>query len=309
MSRAYGYSAFGGPDLETWFERGIPTPGPSELVIEVRAAGVNPADAKMRSGLFADPDDMKSFPLVLGLEAAGLVTAVGEDVDGFREGEEVVGKPSRDNGTFAEHAVIRAADAVAKPQQVSHVHAAALPVAGGTAWDCIEALGVTEGSTVLINGVGGGVGVVAAQLCRDRGAAVFGTGSGGKRALAESLGVTFVAYQESVVQQMRDIMPGGVDAVLDCVGGESLREVAILVTDPARIISIADPQVEHLGGHFLFGSSAGLATLLEMVVQDKLDPKVLQTYPFDEAAEAMRAVESGHVLGKVVIDMAQTTSS
>ena len=185
-----------------------------------------------------------------------------------------------------------------------------MPVAGGTAWDVLEQLGVVEGETLLINGVGGGVGVVAAQLARNRGVAVFGIGSESKRPLVESLGATLVPYDSSdVVEQMRTLLPDGVDAVLDVVGGEPMREVANLVTDPSRIVSVTDPSVAGLGGSFMVAGSGGVPTVIDLVVEGKLDPKVLQTYPFDEAAQALRAVESGHVLGKIVIDLEQTTQS
>jgi NADPH2:quinone reductase len=161
---------------------------------------------------------------------------------------------------------------------------------------------------LLINGVGGGVGVMAAQLARNRGAAVFGVGSETKRPLVESLGAILVPYDTGdVVEQMRQLLPGGVDAIFDLVGGESLRHVAILITNPARIVSIVDPSVAEMGGSYLSGGSSGVAAVADLVAAGKVDPKVLQTYPFDDAPQALRAVESGHALGKIVIDLEQTT--
>ncbi|HET9118394.1 MAG TPA: NADP-dependent oxidoreductase [Pseudonocardiaceae bacterium] len=308
MSRAYGYTSYGGPETESWFDRPEPSPGPSELVIKVKAVGVNPADYKIRSGRMANPQATPQFPRVLGVEAAGVVVAVGSDVDGFAEGDEVMGTTAPRHGSYAEHAVLRAEATTPKPAQISFVQAAALPVAGGTAWDALEKLGVTEGETLLINGVGGGVGVMAAQLARNRGAAVFGVGSETKRPLVESLGAILVPYDTGdVVEQMRQLLPGGVDAIFDLVGGESLRHVAILITNPARIVSIVDPGVADLGGSFVSGGSTGVAAVADLVAAGKVDPKVLQTYPFDEAPQALRAVESGHALGKIVIDLEQTT--
>jgi len=308
MSRAYGYTAYGGPETETWFDRPLPTPGPSELVIEVKAIGVNPVDHKIRTGAMANPEAAPSFPLVLGVEASGIVVAVGSDVDGFAKGDAVLGRTAPEHGGYAEHAVLLAKDTTAKPTQVSFVQAAALPVAGGTAWDVVEKLAVAEGETLLINGVGGGVGVVAAQLARDRGVAVFGVGSESKRPLVESLGATLMPYDSGdVVEQMQALLPGGVDAVFDVVGGAPMRKVAVLVTNPSRMVSVADPGVAELGGSFLLASSVGLPTVVNMVAEGKVDPKVLQTYPFDDAAQALRAVESGHVLGKIVIDLQRTT--
>jgi len=310
MSKAYGYTSYGGPETETWLDRPVPTPGPSELVIEVRAVGVNPVDHKIRSGAMANPEATPGFPLVLGVEASGVVVSLGSDVEGFAEGDAVLGKTAPEHGSYAEHAVLLAQDTTRKPVQVSFVQAAALPLAGGTAWDVLERLGVAEGETLLINGVGGGVGVVTAQLARDRGAAVFGIGSEGKRPLVESLGATLIPYDGGdVVEQMRALLPGGVDAVVDVVGGEPMREVAGLVTNRSRVVSIADPGVAELGGSLLVSTSAGVPTVVDMVAEGKVDPKVLQTYPFDEAAQALRSVETGHVLGKIVIDLEQTTQS
>lgn len=306
MSKAYGFTSYGGPENETWFDQPEPAPGPSELVIAVRAAGVNPIDHKIREGVMANPAASPDFPLVLGVEAAGVVTAVGADVDGFAEGDEVLGKAAPGHGTYAEYAVLLAETCGHKPPQISFVQAAALPVAGATAWDGLERLAVTAGETLLINGVGGGVGLMAAQLARDRGVTVFGVASRGKRALVESLGATLVAYDDGdPVEQMRAMLPGGVDAILDMVGGESLRNVAILITDPGRIVSVVDPEVTSMGGSILVSGPTGVPAVAELVAAGKVDPKVLQTYPFDDAGQALRAVESGHVLGKIVIDLQQ----
>ncbi|MBA2768799.1 MAG: NADP-dependent oxidoreductase [Sporichthyaceae bacterium] len=310
MSRAYGYTSYGGPETETWFDRPEPAPGPSELVIAVKAVGVNPVDHKVRSGAMANPQATPSFPLVLGVEAAGVVVAVGSDVDGFAEGDEVMGRAAPEHGTYAEHAVLLAEATAHKPPQVSFVQAAALPVAAGTAWDVVERLGVAEGETLLINGIGGGVGVMGAQLARNRRAAVFGVASESKRSLTESLGATLVAYDSGdVVEQMREMLPEGVDAAFDVVGGDAMRQVASLVTNPVRIVSIVDAGVEELGGSLVVSGSAGVPAVADLVAAGKVDPKVLQTYPFDEAPQALRAVESGHVLGKIVIDLEQSTHS
>lgn len=182
--------------------------------------------------------------------------------------------------------------------------------AGGTAREVLGMLGVAESETLLINGVGGGVGVMMAQLARDCGVAVFGIGSESKRPLIESLGATLVPYDSGdVVEQMRSLMPRGVDAVADVIGGGPMREVAILAANPSRIVPIADPGVAGIGGSFLVASSVGVPTVGDMVAEGKVYPKVLQTYPFDQAEQALRAVESGHILGKIVIDLEQSTQS
>ncbi len=305
MSKAYGYSKYGGPETETWFDRPIPVPGPSELVIEVRAIGVNPVDYKIRDGGTADPAATPEFPLVLGVEAAGVVVATGSDVDSFSKGDEVMGKAAPDHGTYAEHAVLLASSCINKPPQLSFAAAAVIPVAGATAWEALDALNLRAGETLLINGIGGGVGVIAAQLARDREVAVFGVGSEAKREITETVGAILIPYDTgSVVDQVRAMLPDGVDAVFDVVGGAALSEVEALAADPARIVSVVDPGVEKMGGVFLVSTGSGAAPVAEMIAAGKVDPKILQTVAFDEAPQALRGIESGHSLGKVVIEVA-----
>jgi NADPH:quinone reductase len=145
---------------------------------------------------------------------------------------------------------------------------------------------------------------MAAQLTRNRGAAVFGVGSQTKRSMTESLGATLVPYDSGdVVEQMRELLLGGVDAHPRRGRWRTDAPFAILITNPARIVSVADPSVAELGGSFLVSSLAGVPALANLVAAGKVNPKVLQTYPFDEAPQALRAVESGHALGKIVIDL------
>jgi NADPH:quinone reductase-like Zn-dependent oxidoreductase len=304
VSKAYGYSKYGGPETETWFDRPVPTPGPSELVIEVRAIGVNPVDYKIRSGAMADPAATPDFPLALGVEAAGVVVATGSDVDGFTKGDEVLGKAAPEHGTYGEHAVLLASSCVAKPPQLSFTDAAAVSVAGTTAWEALDALHLNAGETLLINGIGGGVGVIAAQLARDRDVAVFGVGSGAKRDITESVGATLIRYDAGpVADEVRALLPDGVDAVFDLIGGDALSGVAGLASDPARIVSIVDPAVEKTGGTLLVATGSGAGAVAELITAGKVDPKVLQVVPFDEAPQALRGVESGHALGNVVIEV------
>jgi NADPH:quinone reductase-like Zn-dependent oxidoreductase len=305
VSKAYGFDSYGGPETETWFDRPVPVPGPSELVIEVRAIGVNPVDYKIRDGAMADPAATPEFPMVLGVEAAGVVLTTGSDVDSFTKGDEVMGKAAPGHGTYAEHAVMLASSCINKPPQLSFAAAAVIPVAGTTAWEALDALNLSAGETLLINGIGGGVGVIAAQLARDRDVAVFGVGSEAKREITETIGATLIPYDAgSVVDQVRALLPDGVDALFDVVGGDALREVAVLAADPARIVSVVDPGVQELGGTLLVSTGSGAAAVAELITAGKVDPKILQTVPFDEAPQALRGIESGHALGKVVIEVA-----
>ncbi len=298
--RAYGYSEHGGPDVQDFTDLPEPEAGPAELLVAVHASAVNPVDVKMRSGLF--PVDL---PAVFGREVAGVVRAVGQDVDSFAVGDEVLGVVAPGSGGLAELAVLTAATAVKKPVQVSFPDAATLPVAGATAYDAVRQLGLRSGQTLLVTGIGGGVGVVAAQLARDAGVMVVGTGSESKRALAESLDATLIPYGDGVADRVREILPDGVDAILDAVGGDALRAVAGLAASKA-IVSTADPETAaEVGGAYVerVPGPDSLAALVALVADGKVDPHVRGLLPLDEAAAAIASVESGHALGKVVVQV------
>ncbi|MCL9758786.1 alcohol dehydrogenase catalytic domain-containing protein, partial [Frankia sp. AiPa1] len=190
MPSAYVFTADGGPEVERFVDLPRPTPGDGELLIAVRAAGVNPADWKLRAGLRI-PGSTVTLPAVFGLEAAGVVVEVGPGVEGFAVGDEVFGGPT--TGGYAEFTLLPAERAAHKPEKVSFTDAAALPVGAGTAYDAIAQLALPPGATLLIIGVGGGVGVAAAQLARHAGLTVIGTASPRKKAFVESLGVRHVA--------------------------------------------------------------------------------------------------------------------
>jgi NADPH:quinone reductase-like Zn-dependent oxidoreductase len=247
------------------------------------------------------------LPSVMGREAAGVVEAVGKDVEGFIVGDEVFGTCAPGSGGFAEYTLLTAGSSAKKPVHVSFVDAATLAVAAGTAYDAVRQLGLTEGQTVLVIGIGGGVGVAAAQIARDQGLNVIGTGSEGKRGLVESLGATLFNYADGdVAEQVRSIMPDGVDGILDLIGGDGLKQVAGLVKDKSKLVSAADrTTVAELGGAAVERdrSSANFARVAELVADGKLNPHAVDVLPFDKAADAVSGVESGHSRGKVVLEI------
>jgi NADPH:quinone reductase-like Zn-dependent oxidoreductase len=305
MPKVYGFVEYGGPDQQDFWDQPKPTPGPSELLIAVKAAGVNPVDAKVRSGAYHQymPVDR---PAVMGREASGVVEEVGKDVEGFSVGDEVLGSTAPGSGGFAEFTLLTADTAVKKPVHVSFTDAAGLPIAGVTAFTAVRQLGLVEGQTLLIVGIGGGVGVAAAQIARDQGVNVIGIGSEGKRDLAESLDATLLDYtQGDVAGQVRSILPDGVDGILDLIGGDALRQVAGLVTDPSKLITAADAQtVGELGGEAVSRDRDGvLAQVVGLVAEGKLNPHAVDIVPFDKAADAVAGVESGHSRGKVVLQI------
>ena len=310
MPRAYAFTEYGGADTEELIEVPEPTPGASELLVEVRAAGVNPVDWKIRAG-YLQAFMPLTFPAVLGREVSGLVRGVGRDVEGFSVGDEVFGMVAPGSGAFAEFTLVTATSAAKKPVHVSFADAATLAVAAGTAYDAVAQLELIEGQTLLITGIGGGVGVAAAQLARDAGVFVLGTGSGSKRMLVESLGATLVPYHDGVVAQVRQLFPDGVDAIFDVVGGDALREVAGLLSpfdggDVPRIISAGDPQTAaEVGGSPVDRrpTTEVYSAIAQLVADGKLDPHVEDTFPLELAGEALAAVETGHSRGKVVVQV------
>lgn len=305
MPKVYGFTEYGGSEQQDFWEQPMPEPGPADLLVAVHAAAVNPVDWKIREGWMKDfvPLDL---PAVLGQEAAGVVEAVGQDVDGFAVGDHVFGSVSPNSGGYAEYTLLTAEYSAKKPPQVSFTDAATLTVAGATAYDAVRQLALQEGQVLAIVGVGGGVGVVAAQLARDAGITVLGTASEGKRSLAETLEVIFVDRDQDVAAQVRAVMPDGVDAVLDLVGGDAARQAAGLLKPGGSFVTTADPAVaEELGGRVVQRDRSGenLAAVAALVADGKLDPHVTDVRPFDEAAEALSGVESGHPLSKVVLSM------
>jgi NADPH:quinone reductase-like Zn-dependent oxidoreductase len=293
--RGYGFTAVGGPEHQAFLDVPVPVPGPDELLVRVRAAGVNPGDWRLREGSYG-----VQAPAVLGREVAGTVEEVGPGVSGFAPGDEVFGGCPGMVGGWASSALVTASFAALRPDGVSPEDAAALPVAAGTAYDALTCLDLDEGATLLVNGAGGGVGVAIVQLARARGITVIGTASPAKHELLTSYGAVPVAYGDGVLDRLRAL--GDIDAVFDLVGGSALRTVAEL--GAPKLASVADRGLaQQLGGIEIVRdrSTAVLTELARLVAAGELDPHVTEVHPFDGAAAALAAVESGHAQGKVVL--------
>lgn len=304
MPKAYVYTRFGGPEGEAFIDLPKPAPGPGELLVAVRAAGVNPVDWKLRTGYTRPGSTPKPLPTVFGSEASGVVERVGEGVRGFAVGDAVFGNPT--TGGYAEYTLLPAAITAHKPDAVSFTDAAALPVAAATAYDGIRQLNLPAGSTLLITGAGGGVGVAATQIAVAAGIRVVGSASAGKKDFVQSLGAVHVPPGPGLQERVRAAAPDGVDAVFDLVGGADLEAVAALVPDRTKLISAGDkPRVVTLGGAAVvrLRTAAVLEEVAELVVAGTLRPYVTRTFPLAEAAGALRAVEEGHALGKIVIEV------
>ncbi|GGV04375.1 NADP-dependent oxidoreductase [Streptomyces spectabilis] len=304
MAKAYVYTRHGGPEVEALIDREPPRPGPGQLLVAVRAAGVNPVDHKLRGGYRRPGQAAAELPEVLGSEAAGVVEEVGPDVTGFAVGDAVFG--STLTGGYAEYTLLPVAIAAHKPDGLSFAEAAALPVAAATAYDGVRQLALAAGATLLVTGVGGGVGGYAARLARHEGLRVIGTASEGKKEYVESLGAVHVAPGPELVERIRALAPDGVDGVFDLVGGDHLRAVAELVADRTKLITAGGKQiVAELGGSPVARARSAevLDAVAALAAADVLRPHLTATYPLERAGEALRAVESGHARGKVVIEV------
>jgi NADPH:quinone reductase-like Zn-dependent oxidoreductase len=301
MPLAYAFTEYGGPSRQRFLDLPMPEPGADEILVQVRAAGVNPVDWKVREGMHRGFLPL-TLPAVLGREVAGTVVRNGA---GLQEGDRVFGSTVGGCGGYAEFALVSAERSARMPAGLSFTDAAAMPIAAGTAYEALGTLKPAPGESLLILGVGGGVGTVAAQLAVMRGVDVVGTASAAKRSYVESFGVRVVAYDQGDVV-LRDHLPGGADVVLDLAGGNALPTVADALTDRTRILTVADDDVAwRFNARPLrrTGDPDTLSELARLVAGGKLDPCVRQVFPFAEAGAALAAVEAGHVSGKVVIGL------
>ncbi|MDQ0284244.1 NADP-dependent oxidoreductase [Rhodococcoides fascians] len=296
---AYGFDEYGGPDTETFLDLPVTEPGSGQLLVAVHAAGVNPADWKVRAGNRKDTVQI-TLPAVLGREVSGTVVGVGSGVDGFSVGDEVFGATASGHGGYAQYTLLNAAGTAHKPEAVSWSVAATLPVAAGTAFDALRGLALTAGNTVLVLGAGGGVGSSVLQLARADGLDVLGVASSGKREWIESLGAEFVESGPEYVGSISRPVHG----IVDLVGGDTLRAAAVKTGAP--IVSVADPVLAAQwggSGAVRERTTAAFTRLADLVVTGVLRPRIDHTFPLDRAGEALALVENGHALGKVVIEV------
>ena len=300
MTKTLIFTEFGGPDTQQFVDRDLPAPTGSQVAIEVKAAGVNPADWKIRAGQMGDH---WKLPAPMGREASGIVTAVGDKVEDFAVGDEVLGLAAKGYGTFAQHTVLNAKNTVPKPDELSFADAAALPVAGATAYDVTHQIELEPGQTMVILGAGGGVGLMAAQIGKVHEFNVIGIASASKQQLIEATGATFVESGDGAAERVRAIAPDGADLVIDLVGGQPLRDIAPVAKEPNRIVSTADPATaEELGGTGVQRTKEGLEKITEVAEYGLVTPNVVRRFSLADAQQAIATVEEGHAAGKVVIE-------
>jgi len=312
MSRAVVATAFGGPEVLAIVDVDDGDPGPGQIAVEVRAAGVDPADAKSYGGLFGRSAPL---PMRVGMEASGVVSAVGDGAVGPRGpvsvGDEVI--LYRISGGYADRVVVDASTAVPKPPTMSFEEAAGLMLTGATAVHTLTATGVGPGDTVLVHGAAGGVGQMVVQIAIARGARVIGTASPARHEVVLALGAEPVTYGDGLADRVRALAPNGIDAAIDTVGTDEAIDVSLqLVPDRSRIATIAafgrgrDTGIKLLGGGP--GADPGddirdaaRLELVDLVAAGKLAVSVAATYPLADVVESQKAILTGHTSGKIVL--------
>lgn len=306
--RAIIQEQYGGPEVLTLAERPDPKVAPGEVLIRVKAAGVNPVDWKLGAG-YLDAMMETQFPITPGWDVSGVVEAVGLDVYDYEVGDEVIGYVRKDwvqNGTYAELVAANVRLIARKPAALDWTEAAGLPLAGLTAYQCLDRVRVGEGETVLVHAAAGGVGAFATQLAVLRGARVIGTASERNHDFLRELGAEPVSYGDGLVERVRSLVPNGVDAVVDCVGGESIDASREVLSDFSRLVSVVDPRAEELGGATMWvrPNAADLTELARLADAGELRVFVDRVLPLEQAAEAWRLSMEGRTRGKIVLSVA-----
>ncbi|MFE5937135.1 NADP-dependent oxidoreductase [Streptomyces sp. NPDC056470] len=299
MSTAITFSEYGPPEVLRLTEVTPPEPGPGQVRIRVRAASVNPIDMKNRSGLMAKVAPAR-FPVIPGLDAAGVVDAVGEGTDAV-VGDHVLGATI--GGSYSEYALLERP--VAKPEGLSWEVAASLVTVGQTAHRVLRQLGVQAGQTLLVHGAAGSVGVIAVQLAVSRGITVIGTVAERDLERVTALGATAVRYGDGWVDRVEAAAPGEVDFVFDASGAGVLADSAALTGDAAKVITIADMAAQQHGVRFSAGSADRggeyLPELVQLAAAGKLSMPIWRSYPLAEAAQAHADLEAHRNRGKAVL--------
>ena len=303
MSRAVRFDEYGDVDVLKVVDVEDPTPGPGQLLVRVKAAGINPGEGKIRQGLLHERWPA-TFPSGQGSDLAGVVEAVGDGVSAFQAGDEVIGFTD-ERASQAELVVIDAENAARRPAGVPWEVAGALFVVGATAWAAVRAVNLSDGDTVVVSGAAGGVGSLAVQLARRAGATVIGLASEHNHEWLRGHGVVPVSYGDGVADRIREVAPDGVDAFIDTIGGGYVELALELGVAPDRIDTIADFSAPAKYGVKADGNAAGasaetLAQLAALIEEGALEVPIAATYPLDQVREAYPELEHNPTRGKIV---------
>ncbi|MFL6518611.1 MAG: NADP-dependent oxidoreductase [Chthoniobacterales bacterium] len=301
---------YGGPEVSKLEDVPRPEPKDDEILIRVIAASVNPVDVAIRKGYLAELIGNK-FPLILGMDAAGIVEKAGAKITKFKKGDSVYAFFTlASEGGYAEYVIAKESEAALKPKLVSYAQAAALPAAGSTAWlALVDTAKLGAGQTVLIHGASGGVGHFAIQIAKAKGAKVIATASTANQEFLNQMGADVaIDYTKTKFEDVAK----DVDVVLDTVGGDTLKRSYGVVKKGGIIVSIVDEpaqaEVDARGIRGVTLRAAPQAKVLEelaaLIDAKKLTPVVSQTFPLADFAKALDQIATRHTRGKVVLQVA-----
>jgi NADPH:quinone reductase-like Zn-dependent oxidoreductase len=304
MPRAVRFDRYGGIDVLEVIDVSAPVPGPGELLVRVKAAGINPGEAKIREGLLAERWPA-TFPSGQGSDLAGTVEQLGDGVEGWAVGDEVIGFTDN-RASQAELVVVEAGNVTARPPGVSWPVAGALFVAGTTAYATVRAVSASSGDTVVVAGAAGGVGSITVQLAILAGATVIGLASEPNHAWLKDVGVIPVSYGDGVEQRIDDATGSSVDALIDLAGGY-VQLALDLGIKPERVDTVVDFGAGQKYGVKTEGTAAAanagvLAELATLIDEGKVDVPIARVYPLEQVREAFRELEQGHTRGKIVLE-------
>ncbi len=305
MPRAVRFDKYGGLEVLQVAEVDRPNPGPGEVLVRLKAAGINPGEASIRKGVFADRWP-STFPSGQGSDLAGIVEEVGSGVANVAVGDEVIGF-TNDRSSQAEFVLVESGNLVPRPRNVSWEQAGALFVAGTTAYAAVRSVALSAGDTVVVSGAAGGVGSIAVQLARNAGATVIGLSSDGNHKWLTDHGVIPVTYGDGVENRIRAASGGKIDAFIDTFGGGYVELAVKLGVAPNRIDTIIDfaaaakYRVKTEGNHE--GATADvLAQLAGLLAVGRLEIPIAKVYSLGEVRDAYQELEQRHTRGKIVLE-------
>jgi NADPH:quinone reductase-like Zn-dependent oxidoreductase len=304
MPQAVRFDGYGDIDVLEVVEVPRPVPAAGQVLVEVRAAGINPGEAAIRSGVLAARWPT-TFPSGQGSDLAGVVAEVGPGVTGVAAGDEVIGFTDN-RASHARFALVEEANVTPRPAGVSWEVAGSLYVAGTTAYAAVRAVSLAPGDTVVVSAAAGGVGSIAVQLAKAAGATVIGLAGPANHAWLTGLGVIPVEYGDGVADRIRDASGGRVDAFIDAFGGGYVALAIDLGVGQDRIDTIADFAAAEKYGVKTDGNTAGataevLAELAALLDKGELEIPIAKVYPLAEVRDAYRELERRHTHGKIVL--------
>jgi NADPH:quinone reductase-like Zn-dependent oxidoreductase len=304
MPSAVRFDHYGGLDVLHVVDVPRPTPGPGEVLVRVKAAAINPGEAKIREGLLHERWPA-TFPSGQGSDLAGVVEELGEQVEGLSVGDEVIGF-THDRSSQAELAVVGAENLTPRPPGVPWDVAGSLFVVGTTAYAAVRAVSAGPGDTVVVSGAGGGVGAPTVQLAKLAGANVLGLASEPNHRWLRDHGVTPLTYGDGITDRIRAAADGPIDAFIDLVGGDYVQVALDLGVKPDRIDTIVDFQAKAKYGVKIEGNNDAatadvLAELAALIADGRLEIPIAHVFPLARVKDAYRELETGHVHGKIVL--------